>query len=110
MVGNHVADLVARYGDRSGTVPAALTDYIAHRQGYDYAHHGRAGNPDTEFVPDEVIDRFCLLGPVPAHLAKLEQLAALGVDQVALYLMHDAIDETLAAYGDSVVGNVIARG
>jgi probable F420-dependent oxidoreductase len=106
MVGNHVADLVARYGARSGAVPAALTDYISQRQGYDYAHHGRAGNPDTEFVPDEVIDRFCLLGGVGDHLEKLQELEALGVDQVALYLMHDQIDETLEAYGDSIIGSV----
>jgi probable F420-dependent oxidoreductase len=106
MVGNHVADLVARYGARSGAVPETLTDYIARRQGYDYAHHGRAGNPDTEFVPDEVVDRFCILGDVGDHVAKLEELAALGVDQVALYLMHDQIDETMAAYGDSIIGRV----
>jgi probable F420-dependent oxidoreductase len=106
MVGNHVADLVARYGGRSGAVPAALTDYIAGRAGYDYAHHGRAGNPDTEFVPDEVIDRFCFLGEVDEHLAKLEQFRALGVDQVALYLMHDQIDETMAAYGDTIIGTL----
>src|SRR5579875_3808783 len=48
MVGNHVADLVARYGT-TGPVPHALTDYIAGRQGYDYAHHGRAGNPEADF-------------------------------------------------------------
>src|ERR1019366_5934537 len=53
MVGNHVADLVRRYGT-DGPVPTALTDYIAGRQGYDYSHHGRAGNPDTEFVPDDI--------------------------------------------------------
>ena len=41
MVGNHVADIVARYG-ADGTVPQALTDYIEARQGYDYAEHGRA--------------------------------------------------------------------
>jgi probable F420-dependent oxidoreductase len=103
MVGNHVADLVTRYGERSGAVPAALTDYIAGRQGYDYAHHGRAGNPDTEFVPDEIIDRFCFLGPAPAHVEKLEELRGLGVDQVALYVMHDQIDETIAAYGEAVL-------
>src|SRR5215217_2576181 len=34
MVGNHVADIVSRYGD-SGQVPKALTDYSAGRQGYD---------------------------------------------------------------------------
>ena len=28
MVGNHVADLVDRYGDQSDMVPQALTDYI----------------------------------------------------------------------------------
>ena len=37
MVGNHVADLVGRYGDTGGAVPQALTDYIKGRQGYDYA-------------------------------------------------------------------------
>ena len=52
MVGNHVADIVARYGTDSG-VPKALTDYIEGRQGYDYNEHGRAGNTHTAFVPDE---------------------------------------------------------
>src|ERR1043165_7274130 len=41
MVGNHVADLVARYGTE-GPVPKELTDYIKGREGYDYAHHGQA--------------------------------------------------------------------
>ena len=45
MVGNHVADLVARYGERRRPCPAALTGYIKGREGYDYSHHGRAGNP-----------------------------------------------------------------
>jgi probable F420-dependent oxidoreductase len=103
MVGNHVADLVARYGEHSGMVPDALTEYIAHRQGYDYSHHGRAGNPDTAFVPDEIVDRFCLIGPPEAHIARLEQLRSLGVDQFAVYAMHDAVESTIDAYGDSVI-------
>ncbi|MEW2544675.1 TIGR03842 family LLM class F420-dependent oxidoreductase [Streptomyces sp. NPDC047002] len=103
MVGNHVADLVARYGARSGAVPAELTDYIEQRQGYDYAHHGRAGNPSADFVPDAVVDRFCVLGDAAAHRAKLRALADLGVDQFALYAMHDAKEATIDAYGDLVV-------
>jgi probable F420-dependent oxidoreductase len=103
MVGNHVADLVTRYGQESGAVPGELTAYIEARTGYDYAHHGRAGNPDTEFVPDEIVDRFCVLGDVDAHVAKLSELEALGVSHFALYLMHDAQDATLAAYGEHVV-------
>src|SRR5690348_10486594 len=89
MVGNHVADIVARYG-ADGTVPTVLTDYIRGRQGYDYAEHGRAGNTHTDFVPDEVVDRFCVLGPVQEHLKRLAELRDLGVDQFAVYLQHDA--------------------
>ncbi|GAB2566855.1 putative luciferase-like protein [Paractinoplanes abujensis] len=102
MVGNHVADIVARYGG-DGAVPQVLTDYIKGRQGYDYAEHGRAGNSHTTFVPDEVVDRFCLLGPVESHLKRLEELKALGVDQFAVYLQHDAKEETLTAYGESII-------
>ena len=102
MVGNHVADLVRRYGEGSD-IPAALTDYIRAREGYDYAHHGRAGNPDTAFVPDEIVDRFCVLGTVEDHLAKLRELEELGVDQFNVYLMHDAQEATLDAYGENVI-------
>ncbi len=103
MVGNHVADIVARYGEGGASVPAALTDYIKDRQGYDYNDHGRAGNAHTAFVPDEIVDRFCVIGTVDEQVAKLEQLRALGVDQFAVYLQHDAQDETLRAYGQKVV-------
>lgn len=102
MVGNHVADLVSRYGQESGSVPGALTAYIERRTGYDYAHHGRAGNPDAEFVPDEIVDRFCVLGGPSDHVAKLHELEGLGVSHFALYLMHDAQDATLSAYGEQV--------
>ncbi|MDT0442182.1 TIGR03842 family LLM class F420-dependent oxidoreductase [Streptomyces johnsoniae] len=103
MVGNHVADLVARYGARSGLVPEELTAYIARRRGYDYRHHGRSGNPDTGFVPDGIVDRFCLIGPPEAHVAKLRRLRALGVDQFAVYAMHDARRGVVDAYGAHVI-------
>jgi probable F420-dependent oxidoreductase len=102
MVGNHVADLVARYGT-GGPVPRVLTDYIAGREAYDYAHHGKAGNPTTDFVPDEIVDRFCLVGPASAHIERLRQLKEIGADQFALYLMHDDEEATLDAYGDEII-------
>jgi len=104
MVGNHVADIVERYGAESSIVPPALTDYIKGRQGYDYHHHGKAGNPDTEFVPDEIIDRFCLLGPVEQHRERLDELAAMGVGQFSLYLMHDDPLGTIDAYAKHIIG------
>jgi hypothetical protein len=84
-------------------VPAALSDYIAARQGYDYDHHGKAGNPSADFVPDEVVDRFCVLGPAANHIARMEELRDLGVDQFAIYLMHDAQEATLDAYAREVI-------
>ncbi|KDN22946.1 TIGR03842 family LLM class F420-dependent oxidoreductase [Amycolatopsis rifamycinica] len=107
MVGNHVADLVARYGS-SGAVPRELTDYIREREDYDYRHHGKAGNPSTEFVPDEIVDRFCLLGPASAHVSRLQELAELGVDQFSLYLMHDDREATLASYGSQIIPKLTA--
>jgi probable F420-dependent oxidoreductase len=108
MVGNHVADLVSKYGEHSSQVPEELTDYIKSREGYDYSHHGRSGNPDTQFVPDEIVDRFCLIGPVERHVEKLNALRALGVDQFAVYDMHDAQETVIDAYGDKVIPAVNA--
>ncbi len=102
MVGNHVADIVARYGE-SSAIPAAFTDYIKGRQGYDYNEHGRAGNTHTSFVPDEIVDRFCLLGTAEDHIAKLQQLQDIGVDQFAGYLQHDNKEETLRVYGETII-------
>jgi alkanesulfonate monooxygenase SsuD/methylene tetrahydromethanopterin reductase-like flavin-dependent oxidoreductase (luciferase family) len=54
-------------------------------------------------VPDAIVDRFCILGPVDRHVERLQELKALGVDQFAIYLQHDGKDETLAAYGERVM-------
>lgn len=102
MVGNHVADIVAKYGEGSD-VPAALTDYIAGRTGYDYNTHGKSDNDHVDFVPDEIVERFCVLGTAEEHIAKLEKLRALGVTQFAGYLQHDNKEETMRVYGETVI-------
>ena len=122
MVGNHVADIVAKYGPSTssgtpstssgtpstgsgtaGNVPAALTDYIAGRTGYDYNSHGKSNNDHVDFVPDEIVERFCVLGTAEQHIEKLEKLRALGVTQFAGYLQHDNKEETMRVYGESVI-------
>ena len=102
MVGNHIADIVAKYGE-SGDFPPVLVDYIKGRTGYDYNTHGKADNDHVDFVPDEIVDRFCLLGTPEQHIAKLEELKAIGVDQFAIYLQHDNKEETLRVYGESII-------
>ncbi len=108
MVGNHVADLVARYGE-DGELPKALTDYTKTRERYDYSQHGKAGNPSTAFVPDDVVDRFCVLGKAEDHVRKLTQLEEMGVDQFNIYLMHDAMEATLDAYGAEIIPALEAK-
>jgi probable F420-dependent oxidoreductase len=102
MVGNHVADIVTKYGAGS-RVPPALTDYIEGRRGYDYNQHGRAGNTHADFVPDEIVERFCLLGSPREHVEKLQALRELGVDQFAGYLQHDNKEDTLRSYGERII-------
>lgn len=102
MVGNHVAEIVARYGT-SSPIPRALTDYIDGRQGYDYAEHGRSGNSHAAFVPDEIVERFCVLGSPRDHIEKLEALREIGVTHFAGYLQHDNMEETLMGYGEHVI-------
>ena len=59
-------------------------------------------------MPDEIIDRFCILGPVGTHLERLRELRDLGVDQFAIYLQHDDKAGTLEAYGEQIVPVVAA--
>jgi probable F420-dependent oxidoreductase len=102
MVGNHVADIVARYGD-DAPVPKELTDYIKNRKGYDYNEHGQTGNTHTDFVPDGIVDRFCIVGPPAVHIERMRELKDLGVDQFAVYLQHDDKDHTLQVYGEQIL-------
>jgi probable F420-dependent oxidoreductase len=101
LVGNHVVDLVNRY-DRAD-LPEELTRYIRGRTGYDYLHHAEVGSTNAEFVSDEVVDRFAIVGPVEDHLIRLRLLAEAGVDQFNLYLMNGNEEEQLEIYGQEII-------
>ena len=102
MVGNHVADLV----------PATARTARSRRRSPSTSRRARAtttpttaarATPTRSSCPDEIVDRFCVLGTADDHVAKLRELETLGVTQFSVYLMHDAQDETLEAYGSSVI-------
>jgi probable F420-dependent oxidoreductase len=109
MVGNHVADLVARYDD--GTLPAELTAYIKDRKGYDYRKHADKDSEYMDFVSDEVIDRFCIIGPPEEHIRRLRELQEIaGVTQFNIYLMSGDEEETIEAYGKYVIPYINKNG
>jgi len=102
MVGNHVMDLIKTHG-QGGDLPAALTDYVAAREGYDYKDHSRVGAAHGSFVSDEICDRFCVIGDAARVTAKLRELESIGVDHWGVYLMTNDQEETLEAYGRDVI-------
>ena len=101
LVSNHVVDLISRY--KPEDLPASLTSYVQDRAGYDYQHHAEVGSDNASFVSDEVVDRFCLVGPVEAHRAKLKKLADVRVTQFNIYLMRGEEEQTLENYERDVL-------
>ena len=105
MVGNHVADIVDRYGDvvrrarrRSPTTSRAARATTT-------TSTARPATRTPTFVPDEIVDRFCILGPVDEHArAARTSCRTLGVDQFAIYLQHDGKDaHARRPYGEHVI-------
>jgi probable F420-dependent oxidoreductase len=101
LVSNHVVDLVNKYP--RDDLPAELTTYIRDREGYDYRHHAEVGSSNAQFVTDDIVDRFCLVGPVEQHIARLKDLAEAGVDQFNLYLMNGDEERQLEIYGREII-------
>jgi probable F420-dependent oxidoreductase len=101
LVSNHVLDLISRY--KAEELPPALTSYVRNRGSYDYQHHCEVASDNASFVSDEVVDRFCVLGPIEAHRQKLRKLASLGVTQFNIYLMSGDEETTLEDYGREIL-------
>src|SRR6202011_3993485 len=101
LVSNHVMDLIRQY--KPEDLPSALTSFVQDRGHYDYQHYCEVESDNSDFVSDEVVDRFCLVGPAEAHRKKLRELADVGVTQFNIYLMCGDEEETLDIYQRDVL-------
>ena len=101
LVSNHVLDLISKY--KPEELPPALTSFVKDRGKYDYLHHCEVGSNNADFVTDEIVDRFCLVGPIEEHRKKLEALRAAGVTQFNIYLMCGEEEKTLDIYGREIL-------
>jgi hypothetical protein len=54
-------------------------------------------------VTDEVVDRFCIVGPVEEQVRRLNELKAAGVTQFNIYLMCGEEEQTVDVYGRAVI-------
>jgi probable F420-dependent oxidoreductase len=103
MVGNHVADIVEKYGSDTDEVPESLTSYIKNRKGYDYSKHGQSDNAYLDFITEDVIKSFCVLGSTEEHIKKLNELKASGVTQFNIYLDSGDEEKVIADYGEKII-------
>lgn len=112
LVSNHVVDLLKRHPREE--LPSELYTYVEDRPGYNYLHHAEVGSDNAQFVPDEITDRYCIVGGVKEQIRRLEELQALGVTQFNIYLMVGDEEKQVAAYGSKIIphfrGKVHAAG
>jgi probable F420-dependent oxidoreductase len=101
LVSNHIVDLISKY--KPEELPENLTSFVRNRGSYDYHHHCEVGSDNADFVSDEVVDRFCIIGPVEAHRQKLEALRKVGVTQFNIYLMCGDEEATLDTYARHIL-------
>lgn len=101
LVSNHVVDLVSRYP--IDELPPELTMYVRNRPGYDYQDHARVGAHHADFVTDDVVDRFCVIGTAAQCSQRLQELVDVGVNEFNIYLMTDDKERTLETYGKEII-------
>lgn len=93
MVSNHVLDLLRKYPKEE--LPASLTAGMEKRGAYDYWEHARSSAHHTDFVTDEMIDGFSVIGTVQQVVTRLEELWKAGVTIAVAYILSaDFQDQT----------------
>jgi probable F420-dependent oxidoreductase len=110
VVGNHVADIVQKYGADTDLVPDSLRAYIENRrgegaggEGYDYHQHGKVKSGNTYYISDDIAESFCIIGEIEDHLQRLGELREAGATQFTIYLTGGDEESIVAAYGDHVL-------
>jgi alkanesulfonate monooxygenase SsuD/methylene tetrahydromethanopterin reductase-like flavin-dependent oxidoreductase (luciferase family) len=100
-LGRHIADVLREQEAERGN--EELWSYVDSREEYDIRRHGRPGGNPTAFVPDEVVDRFTIIGSAEQTVAKIRALEALGVTEINAYLSADDPERLIESYGKEVI-------
>ncbi|MEI7761279.1 MAG: TIGR03842 family LLM class F420-dependent oxidoreductase [Thermoleophilia bacterium] len=101
LVGNHVADILQHHDPAS--IPTELWSYVEGRPGYDYREHTRQNSSHADYVPDEIVDRFTVLGTTEECLAKLSQLQRLGVTEFNMYTSFENPERVIEIFGRDII-------
>jgi alkanesulfonate monooxygenase SsuD/methylene tetrahydromethanopterin reductase-like flavin-dependent oxidoreductase (luciferase family) len=101
VVGNHVAEVVRNVGPAS--MPAELVAFVGGRTEYDYWKHTQSTAGQADYVPDEMLDRLCIVGDADDCARKLGELERVGVTHVNFYAQTETFEEQMETYAREVV-------
>lgn len=107
LVANHIVD-VLRHHDPE-VMPSYISEYVEARPDYDYYEHGQPGADHSKYVPDEIADKFCVIGSAEECAQKVHELASIGVSEFNIYPIPE-IEEIIGIYGREIVPQVRATG
>jgi probable F420-dependent oxidoreductase len=97
VVGNHIADVLRHH--EPDNLPQELVDYVKGREDYDYREHAEQGTDHSKYVPDDIVDRFCVIGNEEQIMDKLRVLEGLGVGEFNIYPHVEGIETLLERFG-----------
>ncbi|HEX3207786.1 MAG TPA: hypothetical protein VHQ91_00300, partial [Geminicoccaceae bacterium] len=60
-------------------------------------------NPYLDFITDDIVDGFAVLGEPKDHIAKLKTLENAGITQFNLYLDNGNEEKIIADYGNTII-------
>jgi alkanesulfonate monooxygenase SsuD/methylene tetrahydromethanopterin reductase-like flavin-dependent oxidoreductase (luciferase family) len=96
-IGSHVARAIQ---EREG---GDIWNYVDSRPAYDYRQHGRPGGNPTVLVPDEVVDRYTMVGTADETVAKVRALHAVGVTELNIFLSLHEPGTLIESYARDVI-------
>jgi probable F420-dependent oxidoreductase len=101
VVGNHIAEVLRNTGANS--LPAELEAIVKNRPDYDYYQHVHTGTAQADYVPDEILDRLCIVGSPARCRERLRQLQDVGVTHVNFYGQTAHYEQQMRLYAEQIM-------
>jgi probable F420-dependent oxidoreductase len=101
MVSNHALDLLRKYPKEK--LPESLIAGMEKRGSYDYWEHARRTAHHLDFVTNEMIDGFSVIGTPEQAVSRLEELWKAGVTTEAAYILSEDFREQTKVVAENIV-------
>lgn len=101
VVGNHVAEVLRNTGANS--LPPELEALNKGRTEYDYYKHVHSDSAQSDYVPDEIIDRLCIVGTIERCAERVRELEEVGVTHVNFYAQTDTYEADMEQYSQHIL-------